>query len=82
MEYGMAREMKTFACAMCDDIKLNLLESDYLLDSRPCAFDRLTPRTDILKVLRGDPAQLDMFGGATYEQADGSDHRNPRRRLD
>lgn len=66
MEYGMAREMKTFACAMCSDVKLNLLESDYLLDTRPCAFDRLTPRTDIIKVLRGDPVQLDMFGNEHF----------------
>ena len=67
MEYGMAREMKTFACAMCDDIKLNLLESDYLLDRRPCAFDRLTPKTDILKVLRGEEPQIDIFGGEAYQ---------------
>ena len=66
MEYGMAREMKTFACAICNDVKLNMLESDYLIDNRPCAFDRLTPKTDILKVLRKEPAQLDMFGGESY----------------
>jgi len=66
MEYGMAREMKTLACAMCDDIKLNLLESDFLLDNRPCAFDRLTPKTDILKALRGEPEQLDIFGGSKF----------------
>jgi hypothetical protein len=66
MEYGMAREMKTFACAMCNDMKLNMLESDYLIDNRPCAFDRLTPKTDIIKSLRGDPEQLDMFGGSKF----------------
>ncbi|PYG88473.1 phosphoadenosine phosphosulfate reductase family protein [Ruminiclostridium sufflavum DSM 19573] len=66
MKYGMAREMKTFACAMCNDVKLNALESDYLLDNRPCAFDRLTPKTDILKALREEPEQLDLFGGSTF----------------
>ncbi len=66
MEYGMAKEMKTFACALCNDVKLNLMESDYLLDNRPCAFDRLTPKTDILKALRGEPEQLDLFGGSTF----------------
>jgi 3'-phosphoadenosine 5'-phosphosulfate sulfotransferase (PAPS reductase)/FAD synthetase len=66
MKYGMAREMKTFACAMCNDVKLNLLEGDYLLDNRPCSFDRLTPRADILKALRGEPEQLDVFGGSTF----------------
>lgn len=68
MKYGMAREMKTFACALCNDVKLNLLESDYILDNRPCAFDRLTPKTDtdILKALRGEPEQLDLFGGSTF----------------
>ena len=53
MRYGMAREMKTFACAISDDVKLNLLESDYLIDQRPCAFDRLTPRNpDLLEALQ------------------------------
>jgi 3'-phosphoadenosine 5'-phosphosulfate sulfotransferase (PAPS reductase)/FAD synthetase len=61
MKYGMAREMKTFACAISDDIKLNTLDSDYLLDMRPCAFDRLTPRSDIMKALRGEPEQMTMF---------------------
>jgi len=52
MRYGMAREMKIFACAISDDVKLNLLDSDFLIDSRPCAFDRLTPRFDnILEAL-------------------------------
>ncbi len=57
MRYGMAREMKTVACAMCDDVKLNLLESDWLLDQRPCSFDRLTPRKakgSLLEALRGN----------------------------
>ncbi|TGE35906.1 hypothetical protein E4K67_22585 [Desulfosporosinus fructosivorans] len=52
MKYGMAREMKTFACAISDDIKLNALEHDWLLDMRPCAFDRLTPRKNILEDLQ------------------------------
>lgn len=53
MRYGMAREMKQFACAISNDVKLNLLESDYLIDQRPCAFDRLTPRNpDILEALQ------------------------------
>lgn len=52
MRYGMAREMKTFACAISDNIKLNLLDSDYLIDMRPCAFDRLTPRKNMLEALQ------------------------------
>jgi len=52
MNYGMAREMKTFACAISDDIKLNALEHDWLLDMRPCAFDRLTPRKNLLEDLQ------------------------------
>jgi 3'-phosphoadenosine 5'-phosphosulfate sulfotransferase (PAPS reductase)/FAD synthetase len=52
MNYGMAREMKTFACAISDDIKLNILEHDWLLDMRPCAFDRLTPRKNMLEDLQ------------------------------
>lgn len=52
MQYGMAREMKTFACAISDDIKLNLLESEWLIDRRPCAFDRLTPRSDLIEVMQ------------------------------
>ena len=52
MEYGMAREMKTFACAISDNVKLNLLEHDWLLDKRPCAFDRLTPRKNALEELQ------------------------------
>lgn len=52
MRYGMAKEMKTFACAISDDIKLNVLEHDWLLDMRPCAFDRLTPRKNILEDLQ------------------------------
>lgn len=52
MKYGMAREMKTFACAISDDVKLNALECDWLLDMRPCAFDRLTPRKNLLKDLQ------------------------------
>lgn len=52
MRYGMAREMKTFACAISDDIKLNLLESEWLLDKRPCAFDRLTPRSDLVEMMQ------------------------------
>lgn len=51
MKYGMAREMKTFACAISDDVKLNALEYDWLLDKRPCAFDRLTPRVNMLEAL-------------------------------
>lgn len=51
MRYGMAREMKTYACAISDDIKLNRLEYDWLLDERPCAFDRLTPRVNMLEDL-------------------------------
>jgi 3'-phosphoadenosine 5'-phosphosulfate sulfotransferase (PAPS reductase)/FAD synthetase len=51
MKYGMAREMKTFACAISDDIKLNNMEHDWLLDMRPCAFDRLTPRVNMLEDL-------------------------------
>ena len=52
MRYGMAREMKTFACAISDDIRLNALEHDWLLDMRPCAFDRLTPRKNLLEDLQ------------------------------
>src|SRR5665648_793239 len=52
MKYGMAREMKTFACAISDDIKLNALPHDWLLDMRPCAFDRLTPRKNLLEDLQ------------------------------
>jgi len=52
MRYGMAKEMKTFACAISDDIRLNALEHDWLLDMRPCAFDRLTPRKNILEDLQ------------------------------
>lgn len=52
MRYGMAREMKTFACAISDDVRLNAVESDWLIDMRPCAFDRLTPRTDLLELLQ------------------------------
>jgi 3'-phosphoadenosine 5'-phosphosulfate sulfotransferase (PAPS reductase)/FAD synthetase len=52
MRYGMAREMKTFACAISDDIKLNRLDHDWLLDMRPCAFDRLTPKENILEDLQ------------------------------
>jgi len=51
MEYGMAREMKNFACAMCNDIKLQALESKYLIDNRPCAFDRLTPKKNVVQAL-------------------------------
>lgn len=51
MKYGMAREMKTFACAISDDIKLNRLEYDWLLEERPCAFDRLTPKVNMLEDL-------------------------------
>ena len=51
MEYGMAREMKTFACAISDDVKLNACEHDWLLDMRPCAFDRLTPKKNVLEAL-------------------------------
>lgn len=61
MKHGMAREMKTFACAISNDIKLNTLDSAYLLDMRPCAFDRLTPRSDIMAALRGEPKQLKLF---------------------
>jgi len=52
MKYGMAREMKAFACAISDDIKLNHLEHDWLLDRRPCAFDRLTPKKNLLNDLQ------------------------------
>lgn len=52
MDYGMAREMKTFACAISDDVKLNLLESEWLIDQRPCAFDRLTPRSDLVEMMQ------------------------------
>ena len=52
MRYGMAREMQTFACAISDDIKLNACESDWLLDMRPCAFDRLTPRTELTELMQ------------------------------
>lgn len=51
MKYGMAREMKTFACAISDDIKLNNMEHDWLLEERPCAFDRLTPKVNMLEDL-------------------------------
>lgn len=51
MKYGMAREMKTYACAISDDIKLNMLDHKWLLDMRPCAFDRLTPRKNVLEAL-------------------------------
>lgn len=51
MRYGMAREMKTFACAMCNDIKLQRLDYDWLIDKRPCAFDRLTPRSDLTELM-------------------------------
>lgn len=51
MRYGMAREMKTFACAMCNDIKLQRLDYDWLIDKRPCAFDRLTPRSDLTELI-------------------------------
>jgi hypothetical protein len=54
MRYGMAREMKTYACAIADDVKLNALDSDWLIDRRPCAFDRLTPRKNALEALRYD----------------------------
>lgn len=52
MKYGMAREMKTFACAISDDMKSNQIEHDWLLDMRPCAFDRLTPKKNMLEDLR------------------------------
>lgn len=52
MRYGMAREMKTFACAISDDIKLNRLDYEWLLDMRPCAFDRLTPKDNMLEDLQ------------------------------
>jgi 3'-phosphoadenosine 5'-phosphosulfate sulfotransferase (PAPS reductase)/FAD synthetase len=52
MRFGMAREMKTFACAISDDIKLNALPHEWLLDMRPCAFDRLTPKKNILEDLQ------------------------------
>ncbi|MBT9168347.1 MAG: Phosphoadenosine phosphosulfate reductase [Syntrophomonadaceae bacterium] len=51
MKYGMAREMKALACAISEDIKLNTLEHDWLLDMRPCAFDRLTPKKNMLEAL-------------------------------
>lgn len=51
MEYGMAKEMKTFACAISDDVKLNACEHEWLLDMRPCAFDRLTPKVNVLEAL-------------------------------
>jgi 3'-phosphoadenosine 5'-phosphosulfate sulfotransferase (PAPS reductase)/FAD synthetase len=54
MRYGMAREMKTFACAISNDIKLNLVDSEWLLDKRPCAFDHLTPRCDLLELMQYD----------------------------
>ena len=49
MRYGMAQEMKTFACAISDDMKLNRLDHKWLLDRRPCAFDRLTPKENMLE---------------------------------
>ena len=52
MEYGMAREMKTFACAISDDVKLNQCECEWLLDMRPCAFDQLTPRRNMLEAMQ------------------------------
>ena len=51
MNYGMAREMKTFACAISNDVKLNTCEHKWLLDMRPCAFDRLTPKVNVLEAL-------------------------------
>ena len=60
MKYGMAKQMKRFACAISNDIKLNRLEHDFLIDNRPCAFDRLTPRhPDILEALQ----QRSLFDG-------------------
>lgn len=52
MRYGMAREMKTLACAISDDVKLNQCDCEWLIDMRPCAFDRLTPRKNVLDALR------------------------------
>jgi len=52
MRYGMAREMGTFARAISDDVKLTNCEADWLLDSRPCAFDRLTPRADLVEAMQ------------------------------
>jgi 3'-phosphoadenosine 5'-phosphosulfate sulfotransferase (PAPS reductase)/FAD synthetase len=52
MKYGMAREMGTFAQAISDDIKLGSVESDWLIDKRPCAFDRLTPRADLIEAMQ------------------------------
>ncbi len=46
--------MKTYACAISNDVKLNTLDSDYLIDMRPCAFDRLTPRSELLEALQYD----------------------------
>lgn len=60
MKYGMANEMKQFACAISNDVKLNCLDADYLIDSRPCALDTLKPRNpDILQALQY-PAFLDV----------------------
>lgn len=54
MEYGMAKEIKTYACAISDNVKLNLCDHKWLLDSRPCAFDQLTPRCDLMELIHYD----------------------------
>ena len=52
MRYGMAREMQAFAHAISNDVMLGGCESDWLLDMRPCAFDRLTPRSDLVELMQ------------------------------
>jgi len=52
MRWGMAREMKTYACAIGDlDIK-QVGECSWLMDNRPCSFDRLTPRSDLVEAMQ------------------------------
>jgi len=54
MRYGMAREMETYACAISENSKLNYCSHEWLLDTSPCSFDRLTPRSDLVEALQYD----------------------------
>lgn len=54
MNYGMAREMETYARAISEDSKLNFCSYQRLLDTSPCTFDRLTPKSDLVKALQYD----------------------------
>ncbi len=52
MRYGMAREMQTYALAISDTSRLNFNDCKWMLEKWPCAFDRLTPKSDLVEALQ------------------------------